>query len=92
MNFKLGIFSLFSLFSLAHADINIQNCDSTQEAWVKNAVKEAVYFAGRAADTLQEALNLPVSQNIPSQLQTHLDAFLSQQGERDIYQSILGKS
>jgi len=93
MNFKLGIFALFVIFSLARgADINIQNCDNTQQSWVQNAIVEAQLFAGRAAKTLQEALDSPVAEGIPSEIQTLLDAFLAPKAPKDKYQSILGKS
>jgi len=94
MNFLLEILSLYILFSLASATaINVQNCDDTRQTWIQNAVKEAVDFSGKAEKTLQlDALGLPVGQEIHSQLQTHLDAFLSPKVPQDIYQSIHGKS
>ena len=87
---KFGVFSLFALFLLASADFNIQYCAEPRYSWVESGLRDAVYLAGRAAQTLQQVLGS--SDPIPSPVKTILDAFLSSEATHDTYQGILGKS
>jgi len=89
---ELGVFLLFAIFSLANAAFDIQNCEGSKKTWVQDALDDAVHLTGRAAQTLDEALNSPIG--IRSQVKIILDAFLSPQANQPgqpIYRSILGK-
>ena len=90
MIFKSVVLSLFSIFSLSYAAFDIQNCNPKQKALVEAALEDAVYLAGRAAQTLEEALNLPGG--IPIQVEIILDAFLSPKASLLLYKEILGKT
>jgi len=86
---KLGVFSIFAILSLAYADFDIQNCEGIHYTWVQNALEDAEYLAGRATQTLEEALNWPYG--IPTAVQIILDAFLSEEATMDTYLLVLGK-
>ena len=94
MNFKLGVFLLFIMFSLACSALQFMNCDQPQLSWVQNAIKDAVYLASRAAQTLEEVLNSP--SEIPIQVEAILDTLLGDIEDNiekiNIYQGFLGKS
>ena len=87
MVFKLGIFLLFSLFTSALEDYFIQDCDEDQTTRVRSALDDAVYLAGRATETLDEALNSP--DGIPYPVEIILNAFL-QPEDPETYGTVRG--
>jgi len=89
MTFKLGMFSLFVIFSFTYAVVEIdQSCVSNYPIWVKEAFDEGINLVQKAAQTLKELLTMA---EMPIQAKIILDTFLAD-NDLDTYQSILGIS